>query len=61
MGFHKLETFPFQKIPRKNKTQVTPLRAPGLKPTQYVKRRRLYIKGIDYVEYIECKWIQTGD
>ena len=33
MGFHKVETFPFPKIPRNllaNKTQVTPLRAPGL-------------------------------
>ena len=33
MGFHKVETFPFQKIPKNllaNKTQVTPLRAPGL-------------------------------
>ena len=33
MGFHKVETFPFQKMPRNllaNKTQVTPLRAPGL-------------------------------
>ena len=33
MGFQKVETFPFQKIPRNllaNKTQVTPVRAPGL-------------------------------
>ena len=33
MGFQKVETFPFQNIPRNllaNKTQVTPLRAPGL-------------------------------
>ena len=33
MGFQKVETFPFQNIPMNllaNKTQVTPLRAPGL-------------------------------
>ena len=36
MGFHEVEIFPFQKIPRNllaNKTQVTPLRAPGLNVT----------------------------
>ena len=57
MGFHKIETFPFSKIPRNllaNKTQVTPLRAPGLNLQRHYMQHHAHWRSIWFCPIPGC-------